>query len=112
MANKERSIGCKIFTNEYNWDEFRISESDSLAVKEWTFYRTVGCGCCSQSITIKEIIGHPVMLWTIFERYSASKWFINSQFITKLVDKWTGYDRSIEDQSDECIDFVYSLIQK
>lgn len=30
----------------------------------------------------------------------------------ELVDKWTGYDESIDEQSDECIDFVYSLTQQ
>lgn len=29
-----------------------------------------------------------------------------------LIEKWTWYDKSIDDQSDECIDYVYSLIQK
>ena len=52
------------------------------------------------------------MIGTIFERYSSSRWFINSQFITKLIDKWTWYDESIDEQSDECIDYVYSLIKK
>lgn len=52
------------------------------------------------------------MIGTIFERYSSSRWFINSQFITKLIDKWTWYDENIDEQSDECIDYVYSLTQK
>lgn len=30
----------------------------------------------------------------------------------ELIDKWTGYDNPIDDQTDECIDFVYSLIKK
>ena len=59
---------------------------------------------------IKEIIWHPVMIGTILEWYSSSRWFINSQFITKLIDKRTWYDESIDEQSDGCIDFVYSLI--
>lgn len=28
----------------------------------------------------------------------------------ELVDKWTGYDKSIDEQSDECVDYVYALI--
>lgn len=61
---------------------------------------------------VLKIIWHPVMLGTIFEWYSSSRWFINSQFVMELVDKWTGYDESIDEQSDECIDYVYSLIPK
>lgn len=57
-------------------------------------------------------VWHPVMIGSVFERYSASKWFINAQFVIELVDKWTWYDRPIEEQSDECVNFVYSLIKK
>ena len=52
------------------------------------------------------------LIGSIFERYSASKWFINSQFVIELIDKWAGYDTPVESQSDDCIDYIYSLISK
>ena len=30
----------------------------------------------------------------------------------ELIEKWTWYDRPIDDQAEECIDYVYSLIPK
>ena len=98
MANKELTPWCCVEVkaqNEYGDFTYRLCRGDERPTTE-----------------IKEIIWHPVMLGTIFEWYSSSKWFINSQFINKLIDKWTGYDKPIDDQSDECIDYVYSLIQK
>ena len=116
MANKEASFGCKakhttqrwliydvvMIWQMIYWEKYFV-RSDSLWYdvewvyeKDWTF----------------ETIWHPVMIWTIFERYSSSRWFINAQFVMELIDKWTWYDRPIEEQSDECVNFVYSLTKK
>lgn len=126
MANKEMSFWCFAKTNEDKTEMIC-----SKLTNDWTSFSTIpypdGRRCWFTTIynlrnsewinldskrTIKEIIWHPVMIGTIFERYSSSRWFINSQFITKLIDKWTWYDESIDEQSDECIDYVYSLIKK
>lgn len=77
------------------WDFEKFDDYQHLSIKFWY-----------------EVIWRPVMIGTIFEWYSASKWFINAQFVMELIDKWTGYDNPIDDQSDECIDYVYSLIPK
>lgn len=116
MANKEPTFGCKAkHTTKrwliYNvilvwqmiyWEKYFV-RSDSLWYdvewvyeKDWTF----------------ETIWHPVMLGAIFEWYSKNRWFINSQFILSLIEIWTWYDKLIDDQTDECIDYVYSLIPK
>lgn len=98
MANKELTPWCCVeikAQNEYGDFTYRLCRRDERPTTE-----------------IKEIIGHPVMLGTIFEWYSKSRWFINSKFVMNLIEKWTWYDKSIDDQSDECIDYVYSLIQK
>ena len=126
MANKELSFGC-IVTAEY-WRTVSIVEETAderwyIAVSEESLYNDEDLGAyycwlrvswleIMEQIDIAEIIWHPVMLGAIFEWYSSSRWFINSQFVMELVDKWTGYDESIDEQSDECIDFVHSLIKK
>lgn len=126
IANKELTLGCKLQTELWRTVSIVEETTDELwyiVVSPESLYgdNDVGAFYCwirvrwleaIEPIDIAEIIWHPVMLWTIFERYSSSKWFINSQFILALVDKWTWYDKSIEDQSDECIDYVYNLIQK
>lgn len=126
IANKELTFGCRVNT-EY-WRIVSIVEETAderwyIVVSEESLYNDEDLGAyycwllvrwleAMEQIDIAEIIWHPVMLGTIFEWYSSSRWFINSQFVMELVDKWTGYDESIDEQSDECIDFIYSLISK
>lgn len=129
VANKELTFGCKIVTNEYNWDEFRVAKSGLLAIKEWEAYRTVGCDCCSEGLTIKEVIGHPVMISDIlywFEdkyKVSVSVWNIEKvdgmivkedyyvdKSIAKLLNLRNGIRSPIEEQSEELVDYVFSLL--
>lgn len=110
MANKELTFGCKLQVIESVWPiQWVIFNIVSESYKVLWDDRRISTETKNSDLTV---IWHPVMIGTIFEQYSASKWFINSQFIIELVDKWTGYDKSIEDQSDECIDYLYSLIKK
>ena len=105
MANKELSFGCICKINDgedvifirqnKTWSYLSIRENEEFTVSLWY---------------TPEIIWHPVMIGSIFEWYSSNKWFINAQFVMELIDKRTSYDKPIEAQSDECIDYVYSLI--
>ena len=98
MANKELTPWCCVEVkaqNEYGDFTYRLSRWDERPTSE-----------------IKEIIGHPVMIGTIFEWYSKKRGYINSQFVMNLIEVWTWYDKSIEFQSDYCVDFVHSLIKK
>lgn len=127
VANKELTFGCKIITNEYNWDEFRVAKSGLLAIKEWEAYRTVGCDCCSEDLTIKEVIGHPVMIGDVmdyledisrsqFDDEEDEEYFYSREEyyedIAELSDCWGDKRLCIDEQSEECIDLVYSLIEK
>ena len=108
MANDELTLGCKIsidreivtiVDSDRHWDWITILREDWWVTRDDYENEFI-------------IIWHPVMIGTIFEWYSSSRWFINSQFVIHLIERWTGYDKPIEEQSDECIDYVYSLIQK
>ena len=126
IANKELSFGCRVDTE--CWRTVSIVEETSderwyIVVSEESLYNDedIGAYYCwlrvrwletMEQIDIAEIIWHPVMLGAIFERYSKNRGYINSQFIISLIAKWTWYDKSIEEQSDECVNFVYSLIKK
>lgn len=119
IADKELTFGCKITTNEYNWDEFKISTADSLAVKEWESYSTTGCGCCSEDLTIKEVIGHPVMIGDVLNRIDGKMWISNCEYEEFIIEEantvilyWLRYLEPIEEQLDKCIDYVYDLIYK
>lgn len=121
IANKKVSFGCRYMHDGYI---YTVDDSNYRLHKEWNNYCLyIGtiCNCPIEIVEkyneyknywVVEIIWHPVMIGSIFERYSSSRWFINSQFIMSLIEKWTWYDRPIEEQSDECIDYVYSLIPK
>ena len=78
--------------------------------------------------TLVEIIWHPVMIWDVLDRYRTNNndykvWGIDpydlksySAFqeydIKRLLNLWTRKRTLIDEQSDECIDFVHSLIKK
>ena len=115
MANKELNLGCMVRSNNWTYtiiDKQNVWFLDSYKGKDWDIHNTIVIEdrVNSRCYSIEEIIWHSVMLGTIFEWYSKSRWFINSQFVMELIDKWTWYDESIDEQSDECIDFIYSLI--
>ena len=121
IANKKVSFGCRYMHDGYR---YTVDDSNYRLKKEWNSYCLyIGsiCNCPIEIVEqyneyknywVVEIIWHPVMIGTIFERYSSSRWFINAQFVMELIDKWTGYDNPIDDQAEECIDYVYSLIKK
>ena len=53
-----------------------------------------------------EIIGHPVMLGDVME------YFYGSVRFSEWWKCWRKLTKPIEDQSDDCIDFIYNLICK
>mgnify|MGYP001690357114 CR=1 FL=1 len=129
MANKELTLGCKIkveYLTYYHWEtggEESYSKEDNLIIwvdwiasngevelDESDLSKAAPNWYIEELETYIKIIWHPIMIGAIFERYSSNKCFINSQFVMVLIDKRTSYDKPIEAQSDECIDYVYSLI--
>ena len=110
MANKELTLGYKVYMTESHWPfDWVVIDNNEDWIDIWREDKMMTKELNNPHI---EIIWHPVMIGTVFEWYSSSRWFINSQFVMELIDKWTGYDNPIDDQSQECIDYVYSLIQK
>lgn len=55
---------------------------------------------------IAKIIGHPVMIGDVME------YFYGSVRFSEWGKCWRKLTKPIEDQSTECIDFVYDLISK
>lgn len=114
MANKKRIFGCRCRRNDgedvifirqnKTWSYLSIRENEEFTVSLWY---------------TPEIIWHPVMIWDVLD------W---------IEPYWSGYVQSVEftdrrrrkmnlvllqrdnkrlpidEQSDECIDYVYSLI--
>ena len=123
MANKEVSFGCRYkFIKKYQycdwawfepWDIITLCKRDAKYEDSFltTFFRDIAL-IKKDVYDYVEIIWHSVMLGTIFKYYSKSRGYINSQFVMNLIEVWNWYDKPIEGQSDECINFVYYLIKK
>lgn len=121
MANKEKTIWCKYLVYEKN-------EPDKIieAIEEWeSFTLYFGGNDYAMKPTeedyhkyysIKEIIWHPVMIGDaleVIDAIAANR--NNARYERRLRDilmVWSKPRKPIDEQPDECIDYVYSLIQK
>lgn len=100
MANKELTPWCCVEVkaqNEYGDFTYRLSRWDERPTSE-----------------IKEIIGHPVMIWDVLSYCSSyiSDWDDSVDSQIDLLSYWGDYRLPIEDQPEECIDFVHSQTLK
>lgn len=126
MANKELTFGCKVKFSKWIYsiiDRENVWFLDSYKGVDWNIRNTIVIedGVNSRCYSIEEIIGHPVMIWDVIDwidpywkGYAQDVKF--SQERKRKIDiallQWDKKRESIETQSDECIDYVYSLIQK
>ena len=104
MANKELSPWCYIQVkaqNEYGDFTYRLCRWDERPEEE-----------------IKEVIWHPVMIWDVITRIKENIEISYWEYLVKLLGQlsriwlWRWLGLSIDNQTDECIDYVYSLIKK
>ena len=56
-----------------------------------------------------EIIGHPVMIGNVLDYFWNKKWLMT---LDRILRFWEEKTKTIEEQSDKCIDFIYNLISK
>ena len=126
MANKELTFGCKVKFSKWVYkiiDRENTWFLTSYEVKDWVVHNTIVIEdrVNSRCYSIEEIIWHPVMIGDVLD------W---------IEPYWSGHVQSVEfterrrrkmnlvllqrdnkrlpidEQSDGCIDYVYSLIQK
>ena len=116
MANKKRTFGCICRRNDgedvifirqnKTWSYLSIRENEEFTVSLWY---------------TPEIIWHPVMIGDVID-YIEPYWKGYAQDVRfskerkRKIDiallQWDKKREPIEAQSDECIDYVYSLIPK
>lgn len=139
MANKEVSFGCRYkFIKKYQycdwawfepWDIITLCKRDAKYEDSFltTFFRDIAL-IKKDVYDYVKIIWHPIMIWDVLDRYRTNNndykvWEIDpyalksySAFqeydVKRLLNLWTGKRTLIDEQSDECIDFVHSLIKK
>lgn len=106
MANKELTFWCKLKSGPAKIiirNEAFISEDEVITY---------------EGSVITEIIWHPVMIGCIIKRIKENREMFYWEYLVKLLGQlsqpwlWRELSLSIDDQSDECIDYIYSLIEK
>ena len=110
VADKTLSFGCyvKNLTHHkynkaiycYKWwqKEHFVYQRDNWEIdKWWAWYFDF------------EIIWHPVMIWDILDYWLNKKTFSYNEYFAMY---WNNWRKPIEEQSDECIKYVYNLINK
>lgn len=104
MANKELTPWCYVEVkaqNEYGDFTYRLCRWDERPEEE-----------------IKEVIWHPVMIWDVIKRIKENIEISYWEYLVKLLGQlsrpWLRRELglSIDEQSEECVNYVYSLIQK
>ena len=131
MAKKDRTFGCVYIIKDGDWYEYEVRETEWECVKltYWDEYQVEYWDDYTRTNYLVSIIWHPVMIgnvieyiriwcevfieWqpiedsTVFWRWRDYKTLLNN-----LIFNWYRADLPIDDQTDECIDYVYSLIKK
>lgn len=112
MANKEVSFGCRCRINDEQevifirqnktWSYLSIRENEEFTVSLWY---------------TPEIIWHPIMIGDVLDWIERKMGISNHEYEEFVINEvnmavllWGEYPKPIEEQSDECIDYVYSLI--
>jgi len=102
IADKTLNFWCRLkdtFREYYVWDEGRIYNIGG----DWFQSGDIE----DDSIDEMKIIWHPVMIWDILN------YLVNSQphIPRKLLKVWKELHKKIDEQSEECITFIYNLIK-
>lgn len=112
MADTDTTIGCRVQTEWFGkMCKGTILNWTNILREHWE----VEENCILRNV---EIIWHPVMIWDVIKRIKENREISYWEFLVKLLGQlryawyWKNLEASIEDQPDECIDYVYSLIQK
>ena len=105
IADKTKNFWCKI---ERQWNYYIVIEwRHFIYEKTWKYLKTT-----SQSIEELscESIWHPVMIWDVLD-YISKKTF--REFLYNyLIENWKEKRKPIEEQSSDCIDYVFNLLPK
>lgn len=114
MANKKLKLWCKC--KSHNWENVIFIRKNRGW--EYLFLRK------NKEFMIPlwyspKIIWHPVMIGDVLDWIDKKIWISNHEYeefviseVNMVVLLWDKYLEPIEKQSDECIDYIYSLIKK
>ena len=100
IADKTLSFGCKIM-NDFG---IFVLNTDN----EWYLFYNYNWKKVLYNRELDKIIWHPVMIWDVLD-YICN--FKSIWILENILEDRNYYKKPIEEQSDECIDYVYNLIK-
>lgn len=117
IANKELNKWCVVNDTDYNtWKAEIFAEYWS---RNWIMLRQEDLSkpYIERKTDVEdwEIIWHSVLIWDVldylWEQINPARGTA-FDFISKILLKWEKKRLSIQDQSEECIDYIYNLIKE
>ena len=111
VANKELSFGCRVIYYPEKWKNW------PMRWVVWDLYEDPYSGRCNpynlEEIELEDIIWHDVMIWDFLD-WRLKNW--KNEFLPWMfhdtIYSWEFLRLPIEEQSEQCIDYVYNLIVK
>lgn len=114
MANKKRTFGCRCKRNDgedvifirknKKWEYLYMRRNKEFTIPLWY---------------APKVIWHPVMIGDVLDWIDNKMGVSNCEYEEFVVEEanisvllWREYLKPIEEQSDECVDYIYSLISK
>ena len=114
IADKTLSFGCKM-VEWWTTYIFLYKKSMDSSNKEYNIYLNPITKLEYQKSFIDKIIWHPIMIGDVLDYidkyYKTHLWWdvnVNWEVITR---NWNYLRKTIEEQSDDCITYVYNLIK-
>ena len=124
IADKTLSFGCKVSWYKRYWrlacNPSYVDDCEELVFihEDWVIETYT-----KWSNTDFKIIWHQVMIWDVLDYIEKKKYksdteifgFRNFWYSEKQIDillEWKNKRTSIENQSDDCIDYIYNLIKQ
>ena len=138
IANKDRTFGCKYIVKNEEEGKLKVRETEweCIDLTYWDEHREDYWYDESQTHHLVSVIWHPVMIGDVidwiekkeFDIHKPIPWFwfeedeefddetklllIQDYYIDNVISYWNKKREAIESQSDECIDYIYSLTGK
>lgn len=108
VANKDLSFGCIVKWEEAKYRILKAIQPHRFeAITTWYIWYGDYGSVVLTPISEYEIIGHPVMIGNVLDYFWDKKWAMT---LDRILRFWEEKTKTIEEQPDKCIDYIYNLI--
>lgn len=120
IADKTLNEWCLV--ELWEWEIIKINRVNKIATLD-KIYHFMYSDFTNSNSYLKEtefpnmnIIWHPVMIWDVLDYENINWKYVDLLWRPKgyqvICDKWEHKKKPIEEQSDDCIDYIYNLIKE